>query len=220
MELCKGGDLEGLLQDRGRLTEAEAACCMKPIFEFLKACHKESICFGDVKPSNFMLLNADGSDSTMNMKAIDFGCSQRILDGVPLQIRMGTPIFFAPEVFRKWYGVEADCWSTGIMMYLMLSGSFPFWDEEDLVDLTPQDVMKRVITDEIEYPPEIWDNLSPEVNSLVRGLLDKNKSERITARGALEHPWFERFVPNREAARVLNNVVLKGMRERAIQAEV
>eukprot|EP00191_Tetraselmis_sp_GSL018_P019066 CAMPEP_0177589752 /NCGR_PEP_ID=MMETSP0419_2-20121207/6999_1 /TAXON_ID=582737 /ORGANISM="Tetraselmis sp., Strain GSL018" /LENGTH=166 /DNA_ID=CAMNT_0019080183 /DNA_START=1278 /DNA_END=1775 /DNA_ORIENTATION=+ len=143
-------------KDRGRLTEAEAACCMKPIFEFLKACHKESICFGDVKPSNFMLLNADGSDSTMNMKAIDFGCSQRILDGVPLQIRMGTPIFFAPEVFRKWYGVEADCWSTGIMMYLMLSGSFPFWDEEDLVDLTPQDVMKRVITDEIEYPPEIW----------------------------------------------------------------
>lgn len=66
--------------------------------------------------SNFMLMDEEGSHGCVNLKAIDFGCSQRILEGTPLQIRMGTPIFFAPEVFRKWYGVEADCWSAGIMV--------------------------------------------------------------------------------------------------------
>jgi serine/threonine protein kinase len=63
-----------------------------------------------------MLQNTIREGRPILVKAIDFGCSQRIHDNVPLQIRMGTPIFFAPEVFQKWYGVESDCWSVGIMV--------------------------------------------------------------------------------------------------------
>mmetsp|Transcript_7285 Transcript_7285/g.20561 ORF Transcript_7285/g.20561 Transcript_7285/m.20561 type:complete len:117 (-) Transcript_7285:478-828(-) len=91
----------------------------------------------------------------------------------------------------------------------MLSGSFPFWADEELATLTPQDVMTRVMKDEVDYPSEPWGSLSQEANQLVRGLLSKDKYERLTAHEALCHPWFKLFSEQDDTARLLNNIVSK-----------
>jgi len=214
-ELCSGGDLEDLIAsyDRRVVPEAVLARCVSQVLEFLQACHEQNVCFGDVKPSNFMLAEPVEEGRPLLVKAIDFGCSQRVHEGAPLQIRMGTPIFFAPEVFQKWYGVEADCWSVGVMMYLMLSGRFPFWSNDELANLMPQDVMDRVLSEEIQYPEETWEKLSPEANDLVRSLLEKDKYKRLSAAEALEHAWFQKHDNTlrlkKPPARMLNNIVSK-----------
>ncbi|DBB09202.1 TPA: hypothetical protein ACH3X3_007794 [Trebouxia sp. C0006] len=175
MELCSGGDLERVL---------EAKC----------------IVHGDVKPANFMLrqrfrdpLRAleRGAAQGDWLKAVDFGCSQSYRNKASLSRRTGTPVYMAPEVFKRDYLQASDMWSLGMMMYQLLTGRFPFWDTlEQCRAHGIDEVMRATIMDPIPINYGPWLTMSEEGLSFLQSLMLRNPAQRLSAAQALEHPWF------------------------------
>lgn len=105
----------------------------------LRACHAANVVHADIKPNNLLvdLETLEGPcaggwtgvcapEHTL-VKLLDFGCSQAHSPGSNLSRRTGTPIYMAPEVYRKSYTPSADVWSLGVMLFQLVTGQFPFW---------------------------------------------------------------------------------------------
>ena len=187
MEYVQGGSLEEYVHRHRRdLTEAELSAIARNVFEFLSDCHAVDIVFADVKPANFMMASTEPGDLTL--KAIDFGCSQFKVAGEGLTTRTGTFKYFAPEVFKQNYGTAADNWSMGIMMFRIMSGSYPWWSPSR--NLSPTEAMEDVCSDEpVPFDQSHWKRYSPAAQSFVKALLEKDSTKRLTADEALVHPW-------------------------------
>jgi calcium-dependent protein kinase len=204
MEECRGGDLETLLEDHGPLGEADVARVMYEALQTIAACHEHNFYHGDVKPANFMLkdeprvgargLGLDKLPAGSWLRAIDFGCAQYVQEGVPLTRKTGTPMFMAPEVFIGNYGLEADMWAAGMMMYQLLADRFPWWSTmEELHTTTLEAVMEAVIQKNIPMDYGPWKSFSQEGFQLINALLQRDAGARISAEEALQHPWFQKF---------------------------
>ncbi|CAD5320486.1 unnamed protein product [Arabidopsis thaliana] len=128
MELCRGGELFDRIVERGHYSERKAAHLAKVILGVVQTCHSLGVMHRDLKPENFLFVN-DDEDSPL--KAIDFGLSMFLKPGENFTDVVGSPYYIAPEVLNKNYGPEADIWSAGVMIYVLLSGSAPFWGETE-----------------------------------------------------------------------------------------
>lgn len=202
MELCSGGDLERILEERGSFSELQTALVLYECLKVIATCHAKSVVHGDVKPANFMLkqrfrdpLNAleRGAAEGDWLKAVDFGCSQSYRNKSSLSRRTGTPVYMAPEVFKRDYLEASDMWSLGMMMYQLLTGRFPFWDTlEQCRSHGIDEVMRATIMDPIPINYGPWLSMSEEGLSFIKSLLLRNPDERLSAGKALEHPWFTR----------------------------
>ncbi|CAI0426996.1 unnamed protein product [Linum tenue] len=130
MELCSGGELFDRIIQRGHYSERKAAELTKIIVGVVEACHSLGVMHRDLKPENFLLVN---KDDDFSLKAIDFGLSvffKPVLGSASGQIFtdvVGSPYYVAPEVLLKHYGPEADVWTAGVILYILLSGVPPFW---------------------------------------------------------------------------------------------
>jgi calcium-dependent protein kinase len=218
MEECRGGDLETLLEDHGPLHEADVARIMHEALQTVAACHKHSLYHGDVKPANFMLrdearpgakgLGLEKQPPGTWLRAIDFGCAQQVEEGVPLTRKTGTPMFMAPEVFIGNYGMEADMWAAGMMMYQLIADRFPWWSTmEELNTTTLEAVMEAVIQKDIPMDYGPWKAMSQEGMDLIHAMLQRDAGERISAEEALQHPWFAKHgvgVPPQQRASIGN----------------
>ena len=111
------------------MTEFEAATIIKCVLEFLADCHERSICYGDVKPNNFVLrslypcighlLDPSTPKGRLEVVAVDFGCCQEVGENcLPDAKVTGTPLYMAPENLRGCHGVEVDVWAAGVMVSL------------------------------------------------------------------------------------------------------
>ncbi|KAK9828611.1 hypothetical protein WJX72_001030 [[Myrmecia] bisecta] len=138
LDLCKGGHLGDLLQMQGLLTEKEARCVITDVLRALAACHAQCICYGDIKPSNMLLLQPYPD---LEVKLADFGLSTFVAPGTQLKKRTGTPVYMAPELYTGTHGVECDLWGLGMLMYQLLAGRLPFWGG----DTTAMKVFERVM---------------------------------------------------------------------------
>ncbi|PHU05743.1 Calcium-dependent protein kinase 2 [Capsicum chinense] len=96
---------------------------------------------------------------------------------------VGSPYYVAPEVLRKHYGLECDIWSAGVIIYILLSGVPPFWDE------TEQGIFEQVLTGELDFASEPWPSISESAKDLVRKMLVRDPKKRLTAHEVLCHPW-------------------------------
>ena len=122
------------------------------------------------------------------VKATDFGLSIRHRPGEPkLKSRSGTPAYMAPEVIEQNYDEKADIWSAGIMMYQLLTGKFPFWD--NVRECSLQQVWKAILQDEVNFQARELRQISPAARDLLKGLLCRDVKERLTASDALRHRW-------------------------------
>lgn len=122
------------------------------------------------------------------VKATDFGLSIRHRsDEPPLKSRSGTPAYMAPEVIRQAYTEKADIWSAGIMMYQLLTGKFPFWD--NVRDCTLQQVWKSILTERVDFEAVELSHISREARDLLRKMLHRDPNRRVSANDALSHPW-------------------------------
>lgn len=124
MELCAGGELFSKIQKRGHYSERKAAELIKIIVGIIETCHSHGVMHRDLKPENFLLLDADDEFS---VKAIDFGLSVFFRPGQVFREVVGSPYYIAPEVLEKRYGPEADIWTAGVILYVLLTGVPPFW---------------------------------------------------------------------------------------------
>ncbi|KAL1211157.1 Calcium-dependent protein kinase 25 [Cardamine amara subsp. amara] len=180
MELCRGGELFDRIVERGHYSERKAVHLAKVILGVVQTCHSLGVMHRDLKPENFLFVN-DQEDSPL--KAIDFGLSMFLKPGESFTDVVGSPYYIAPEVLNKNYGPEADIWSAGVMIYVLLSGSAPFWGE------TEEDIFNEVLEGELDLSSDPWPKVSESAKDLIRKMLERNPKQRLTAQQVLCHPW-------------------------------
>ncbi|KAJ0028388.1 hypothetical protein Pint_36225 [Pistacia integerrima] len=182
MELCAGGELFDRIIQRGHYTEKKAAELTRIIVGVVEACHSLGVMHRDLKPENFLFISHE-EDSPL--KTIDFGLSVFFRPGETLNDVVGSPYYVAPEVLRKNYGPACDVWSAGVIIYILLCGVPPFWDE------TEQGIFEQVLKGDLDFLSEPWPTISDGAKDLVRRMLVRDPKKRLTAHEVLSHPWVQ-----------------------------
>ncbi|KAG8480625.1 hypothetical protein CXB51_025241 [Gossypium anomalum] len=182
MELCAGGELFDRIIQRGHYTERKAAALTRTIVGVVEACHSLGVMHRDLKPENFLFVN---QQEDALLKAIDFGLSIFFKPGERFTDVVGSPYYVAPEVLRKRYGPEADVWSAGVILYILLSGVPPFWAENE------QGIFEEVLHGDLDFDSDPWPSISESAKDLVRKMLIRDPRKRLTAHEVLCHPWIQ-----------------------------
>ncbi|KAL7203116.1 hypothetical protein ACSBR2_016432 [Camellia fascicularis] len=181
MELCEGGELlDRILSRGGRYTEEDAKLIIVQILSVVAFCHLQGVVHRDLKPENF-LFSSRNEDA--NMKLIDFGLSDFIRPDERLNDIVGSAYYVAPEVLHRSYSLEADIWSIGVITYILLCGSRPFWAR------TESGIFRSVLRADPNFDDLPWPYMSAEAKDFVKRLLNKDYRKRMTAAQALTHPW-------------------------------
>ncbi|KAK3014912.1 hypothetical protein RJ639_009876 [Escallonia herrerae] len=181
MELCEGGELlDKILSRGGRYTEEDAKLIVVQILSVVAFCHLQGVVHRDLKPENF-LFTARNEDA--DMKLIDFGLSDFIRPEERLNDIVGSAYYVAPEVLHRSYSLEADIWSIGVITYILLCGSRPFWAR------TESGIFRAVLRADPNFDDIPWPSVSPEAKDFVKRFLNKDYRKRMTAAQALTHPW-------------------------------
>ncbi|KAH7098511.1 hypothetical protein BKA62DRAFT_832486 [Auriculariales sp. MPI-PUGE-AT-0066] len=175
-ELCAGGELFDYLVEKGRLSEDEARRIFGQLCLAVGYVHEQGVVHRDLKLENVLL------DERCRVKLGDFGFTREFERGNLLDTYCGTTGYAAPEMLqgRRYTGQEVDVWSLGIIFYALLTGSLPFDDDDE-------DVMRDKII-KGEYEDVEW--LTDEARDLVRGILVKEPTKRLTIAQILGHKWF------------------------------
>ncbi|KAL3532193.1 hypothetical protein ACH5RR_005714 [Cinchona calisaya] len=182
MELCTGGELFDRIVKRGHYTERQAADLARIIFGVIETCHSLGVMHRDLKPENFLFVNEKEDSPIMT---IDFGLSMFFKPGEKFTDVVGSPYYVAPEVLCKRYGPEADIWSAGVMIYILLCGVPPFWGESE------QEIFKEVLHGDLDFSSDPWPKISEDAKDLVRKMLVRDPRKRPTAHEVLCHPWVQ-----------------------------
>lgn len=180
-DLVSGGELFNRIVGRSRYTEAEARLVMRPLFESVKYLHRLGIVHRDLKPENILC-----GEALTDVTIADFGLSKLVHPEELMKMPCGTLNYVAPEVLTlEGYGREADLWSLGVILYLLLRGELPFYGKGK------SEVIQKTLLAKINLESDLaWKNVSLAGKSLLRGLLMKDPSRRLTAQNALLHEWF------------------------------
>ncbi|CAI9777533.1 unnamed protein product [Fraxinus pennsylvanica] len=202
MELCAGGELFDRIVQKGQYSEKEAAKLIKTIVGVVEACHSLGVMHRDLKPENFLFTSAD-EDATL--KATDFGLSVFYKPDETFSDVVGSPYYVAPEVLCKHYGHEADVWSAGVILYILLSGVPPFWAE------TEKGIFREILQGKLDFESEPWPGISDSAKDLIKKMLDRDPKTRITAHEVLCHPWIvdDRMAPDKP----LDSAVLSRLKQ-------
>ncbi|KAL3687100.1 hypothetical protein R1sor_013409 [Riccia sorocarpa] len=180
MELCAGGELFDRIVKKGNYSEAAASALIRTIVGVIAACHSLNVMHRDLKPENFLLAN---KSEDAPLKTTDFGLSVFFKPDQKFTNLVGSPYYIAPEVLNRSYGPEADIWSAGVILYILLSGVPPFWGETD------QTIFNKILRGRTDFHSYPWPSISASAKDLVKRMLDMNPRTRITAKEVLAHPW-------------------------------
>lgn len=185
MELCEGGELlDRILSRGGKYSEEDAKSVIVQILKVVAFCHLQGVVHRDLKPENFLFTSKEDNSQ---LKAIDFGLSDFVKPDERLNDIVGSAYYVAPEVLHRSYSTEADVWSIGVIAYILLCGSRPFWAR------TESGIFRAVLKADPSFSESPWPSLSPEAKDFVKRLLSKDPRRRITAAQALSHPWIRSF---------------------------
>ncbi|GJN18341.1 hypothetical protein PR202_gb05492 [Eleusine coracana subsp. coracana] len=158
MEICEGGELFDRIIAKGHYTERAAAALCREIVAVVHSCHSMGVFHRDLKPENFLFLN-NKEDSPL--KATDFGLSVFFKPGETFKDLVGSAYYVAPEVLKRHYGAEADIWSAGVILYILLSGVPPFWAENE------DGIFDAVLRGHIDFASDPWPSISSGAKDLV-----------------------------------------------------
>ncbi len=143
------------------------------------------------------------------MKLIDFGCSKIFSPQrrTTFEDTIGTLVYCSPEVLNNHYDQKCDVWSCGVIMYILLSGKFPFYGK------TEEEITKKILFGELNFNNKYFDNVSENAKDLISKCLIRDKSKRISVKEALNHEFFKGeldikniFEDEVETKNVLNNL--------------
>jgi len=195
-ELCTGGELFDRITAKGKYSEKDAAGVLQQILKGIQAIHDKKIVHADLKPDNFLFLTP--SDDAP-LKIIDFGMAKKVPRDHFLRNMCGTPYYTAPEVIKGNYHRSADCWSVGVVMFVMLFGYPPFYvDPEKYGNKENEKIYAKISKGFVpitkdgfgrHFPASI--KCSDDAKDLMKWLLRKDVAKRYTATQALDHKWFK-----------------------------
>ncbi|KAJ8258006.1 hypothetical protein GJAV_G00192090 [Gymnothorax javanicus] len=180
MELVSGGELFDRILDRGVYTEKDASMVIQQVLNAVTYLHQNGIVHRDLKPENLLYYSQDENSKIM---ISDFGLSKMQENGI-MRTACGTPGYVAPEVLaQKPYSKAVDCWSIGVITYILLCGYPPFYEE------TETRLFSKIMRAEYEFDSPFWDDISDSAKDFIRSMLEKNPKKRYTCEQALCHPW-------------------------------
>jgi calcium/calmodulin-dependent protein kinase I len=182
MELMTGGELFDTILEKELYTEKEAAETVRPIIDAINYCHSLNIIHRDIKPEN--LLYSSKNATLRIIKVSDFGLARFISSETLATTTCGTPGYVAPEILeQRPYGKECDYWSIGVVLYILLCGFPPFYDEDNMV------LFEKIKHGKYDFPSPVWDQISTEAKDLIRNLLVVDPSRRFNCDELLRNSW-------------------------------
>ncbi|PUZ48025.1 hypothetical protein GQ55_7G212600 [Panicum hallii var. hallii] len=206
MDLCTGPDLLDWVRLRrgAPVPEPAAARVVAQLAEALAGCHRAGVVHRDVKPDNVLLdLGGPAGEEEEaeaapppRVRLADFGSAAWLGGGRDaVEGLVGTPHYVAPEVVAGGeYGEKVDVWSAGVVAYALLSGgALPFGGE------TPAEVFAAVLRGGLRFPPALFAGVSPAAKDLMRRMMCRDVSRRLSAEQVLRHPWIQSGGGGREA---------------------
>ncbi|XP_071808752.1 calcium/calmodulin-dependent protein kinase type II delta chain-like isoform X5 [Asterias amurensis] len=181
-DLVTGGELFEDIVAREYYSEADASHCIQQILESVDHCHRNSVVHRDLKPENLLLASKLKGAA---VKLADFGLAIELVGDQPAWFGFaGTPGYLSPEVLKKDpYGRAVDIWACGVILYILLVGYPPFWDEDQ------HRLYSQIKAGSYDYPSPEWDTVTTEAKQLIDSMLTVNPAKRITAGEALKHAW-------------------------------
>ncbi|XP_039893049.1 calcium/calmodulin-dependent protein kinase type II subunit gamma isoform X20 [Simochromis diagramma] len=181
-DLVTGGELFEDIVAREYYSEADASHCINQILESVSHIHQHDIVHRDLKPENLLLASKMKGAA---VKLADFGLAIEVQGDQQAWFGFaGTPGYLSPEVLRKDpYGKPVDIWACGVILYILLVGYPPFWDEDQ------HKLYQQIKAGAYDFPSPEWDTVTPEAKNLINQMLTINPAKRITADQALKHPW-------------------------------
>lgn len=188
MEYVEGGELFDYVANARNLPEDLTVFLFRQIVAALLYCHRIHIHHRDLKPENILL-----EHGTMTVKLVDFGMAALQPQGNFLTTPCGSPHYAAPELLssKAYDGSQADVWSCGVVLFVMLTGYPPFNFPSDPDNIMPEDhklkaLFRAIHSADYQMPPE----LSREAQDLLRRIFNPDPQKRIT----IEEVWNHRFI--------------------------
>jgi len=199
LEFCVGGDLiQRLMDRRGAYSEPEAKSVVRSLCNAIAYCHRCGVVHRDLKPDNMLYLD---TSADAQIKVGDFGYAQRVKGTGGLNDDCGTLLYAAPEILEgQRYDSSVDMWSIGVIAFLMLSGTPPFYAEQE------RDIFQKICEVRYSMNTPQWSHVSLEAKRFVKKLLQKDPNNRLTAAQALQHKWLGSTT---EASSQLDSVIVQ-----------
>ncbi|XP_051282305.1 calcium/calmodulin-dependent protein kinase IGb [Dicentrarchus labrax] len=180
MQLVSGGELFDRILDRGVYSEKDASSVIQQVLQAVSYLHQNGIVHRDLKPENILYYSQEEQSKIM---ISDFGLSKMVEDDI-MSTACGTPGYVAPEVLaQKPYSKAVDCWSIGVITYILLCGYPPFYEESE------SRLFSKIMKAQYEFDSPFWDDISESAKDFIRNMMQKNPSMRYTTDLALRHPW-------------------------------
>ena len=220
MEHFTGGELLDRIKTLDKFGENEAARIMEKLLRGIAHCHANGVAHRDIKPENIMYATTDPDSE---IKLIDFGLSSadsgelsrgggkvtssgRIIPK-RRQSLVGTPYYVAPEILTGYYNFECDIWSLGVLLYILLSGYYPYGG------VTTSDVFDSIQNAELIFTKEKWGNVSEEAIDLIKQMLNRDEKTRISAVKCIDHKWFAKMKMSKMETCLLDPDILDRLKE-------
>ena len=188
-EYCKRGELFSYITNV--YNERQLAVLFYQVFSGLCYLHEKKILHRDLKLENLMVSEVEKDLVTGEeyfwIKIIDFGTAKIFQKNKTEKTIIGSSYYIAPEVLKKKYNEKCDTWSVGVILYMTLAGCAPFDGEDD------HEIIKSIKIGKYNKNDERFSKHSPEVKDLLNKLLERNIDKRLSAKEALNHPWFEKY---------------------------
>lgn len=184
MDLADGGDILDYLKANGPIAEQKAKEWFKQTCDALRYVHHYGIVHRDLKSENILL------DRAGYAKLTDFGFSRVCYESrtgrrVMSETYCGSAAYVAPEVLKAvpYNPMLADCWSMGVVLYVMVNNALPF-EDSDLNKMLTCQLSRRW-----SYNPKVEKQLSAQVKDLINSLLEPNVALRLSTGKTLRHQW-------------------------------
>ena len=193
-ELCRGKELSKLIkQNGGKIKEKNCRIIIMKILHAINYCHSHGVVHCDLKPDNIIFETPNEGEenedeNTLNLldlKLIDFGLSSRIKKNEKLNNIVGTPSFIVPETIKGEYNEKFDVWSIGVILYYILSGTFPF------IGNSNSEIFEKIYKNEPIFRKNIFNDISENAIDFIKKCLVKSPNQRPSAKECLSHPWLE-----------------------------
>nr|XP_045598575.1 serine/threonine-protein kinase 17A-like [Procambarus clarkii] len=183
LELAEGGELQRVIDEEENLEEGVVCRYMINILGALRFLHAHNIAHLDLKPQNLLLM---GQHPQSDVKLCDFGISRIILSDIEVREVLGTPDYVAPEILQyEPISLATDMWSVGVLTYVLLTGHSPFGGD------TKQETFLNISQGQVDFPKELFCDVSDQAIDFITRLLVVNPSCRLTVDEAIQHQWLK-----------------------------
>ena len=200
-ELITGGELFDDIVKREFYSEEDASKAIRQILGAINYCHERKIVHRDLKPENLLL---SSKVPPADIKVADFGLAIELEHPTAFSWYgfAGTPGYLSPEVVkREAYGKPVDVWAIGVILYILLVGYPPFWDE------VQERLYQQIKLGRYDFPKPEWDSVSNSAKELIKNMLCVDPTKRITVTDSMNHPW----VRGKEASKMHRQETIKQM---------